>query len=200
MERPWRPTPDQIAAARGKGIRDVIAPGLRILLCGINPGLYTAAIGHHFGRPGNRFWTALALAGLTPRVLSPFEERELLRLGIGVTNLVNKATASADELSQDELRAGAGRVERKVVRYRPHVLGVLGVGAYRAGFGRPGARVGPQEERIAKTSIWVLPNPSGRTAAYQMDALVGLFRRLGAAAGLRVAAPVGRGGVSRAGP
>lgn len=182
VERPWRPTPAQLQAAYGKGVRDVIAPGLRVLFCGINPGLYTAAIGHHFGRPGNRFWTALHLAGFTDRVLTPFEERELLPLGVGITNLVNKATRAAEELTLEELRAGADALERKVRRYRPRTLAVLGLGAYRVAFARPKATIGPQGEKVGQAAVWVLPNPSGRTASYQMDALVRLFSALRASA------------------
>jgi len=178
VERPWRPTREQVEAAHGKGVRDVIAPGLRVLFCGINPGLYTAAIGHHFGRPGNRFWTALHLAGFTDRPLTPFEERELLALGLGITNLVSKATRLAEELTTEELRDGATRLERMVRRYRPRALAVLGLGAYRTAFARPKAVVGVQPEKIGATAVWVLPNPSGRTASYQMDAQVRLLRAL----------------------
>lgn len=169
---------EQLEAARGKGVRDVIAPGLRVLFCGINPGLYTAAIGHHFGRPGNRFWTVLHAAGFTPRVLSPFEERKLLDRGLGVTNLVNRATRVAEELDADDLRSGARRLERKVRRYKPRIVAVLGLGAYRVAFRQPKAGVGEQAERIDGTPVWVLPNPSGRTASYQMDSFTRLFRDL----------------------
>src|SRR5204863_682594 len=109
---PWRPTPAQLAAAHGKGIRDVVGRDLDVLFCGINPGLYTAAIGHHFGRPGNRFWKVLHLAGFTPRELSPFEELELLQHGCGVTNIVNRATARADELAPEDLIRGSARLRR----------------------------------------------------------------------------------------
>lgn len=180
-ERPWRPTREQLEAAYGKRVRDVIAPDLRVLFCGINPGLYTAAIGHHFGRPGNRFWTVLHASGFTDRVLSPFEERALLELGLGVTNIVNKATRVAEELTLDELRRGARALERKVLLYRPRALAVLGLGAYRTAFGRARARVGPQAETIGSTALWVLPNPSGRTASYQLDAFARLFSELRAA-------------------
>jgi TDG/mug DNA glycosylase family protein len=174
----WRPTKEQLEAARGKGVRDVIAPQLRVLFCGINPGLYTAAIGHHFGRPGNRFWTALHAAGFTDRLLSPFEERELPDRRVGITNLVNKATRVAEELDADDLRAGAKRLEAKVRRYRPRILAVLGLGAYRIAFGRPRATIGEQPERIGRTRVWVLPNPSGRTASYQLGAIADLLREV----------------------
>lgn len=175
---PWRPTREQLEAAYGKSVRDVIAPGLRVLFCGINPGLYTAAIGHHFGRPGNRFWSVLHASGFTDRVLSPFEERALLDLGLGVTNIVNKATRVAEELTPDDLREGARVLERKVLRYRPRALAILGLGAYRSAFARSKTTVGLQPETIGATSLWVLPNPSGRTASYQMEAFARLFREL----------------------
>lgn len=150
---------------------DVIAPGLKVLLVGINPGLYTAAIGHHFGRPGNRFWPALAQAGITPRELSPFEEHELLELGCGVTNLVERATAKADELSVDELVAGAKRLRSKVRKYRPRVVAVLGVTAYRTAFGQKKAALGLQPEPLEGAACWVLPNPSGLNAHVQLPDL-----------------------------
>lgn len=179
--RPWRPTPEQLEAAYGKSVPDVIAPGLHVLFCGINPGLYTAAIGHHFGRPGNRFWTALHRAGFTDRVLSPFEERALLDLGLGITNVVNQATRVAEELSTDDLREGGRRLERTVRRYKPRILAVLGLGAYRIAFERPRAVIGEQPDAIGDTRIWVLPNPSGRTASYQLDAIADLLLQVRAA-------------------
>src|SRR5438105_6147484 len=116
---PWKPTRAEIAAAHGKKVPDVIAHRLRVLFCGINPGLYSAAVGHHFARPGNRFWPTLYAAGFTDRRLSPFEERELLALGYGITNVVDRATAGADELTPQELVEGGRRLERKVRKYRP---------------------------------------------------------------------------------
>lgn len=178
MSVPWRPTREQIAAAYGRRIGDVIAPGLDVLFCGINPSLYSGAVGHHFARPGNRFWKALHGAGFTDRVLSPFEERQLLGAGIGLTNVVNRATATADDLTPDELREGARRLERKIRRYRPAWVAVLGLTAYRSAFARPRAGIGPQPERLSGARVWVLPNPSGRTAAYQLPALIEQFRRL----------------------
>jgi double-stranded uracil-DNA glycosylase len=155
-----------------------VARDLDVLFCGINPGLYTAAIGHHFGRPGNRFWKVLHLAGFTPRVLSPFEERELLDHGCGVTNLVNYATARADELDDVDLVRGATRLERTVKRWRPRAVAVLGMDAYRIAFAKRRVGVGEQEERIADARVWVLPNTSGLQASYQLADLVRLFRRL----------------------
>jgi TDG/mug DNA glycosylase family protein len=176
--KPWKPTKEQLLAATEKTVRDVIAPDLRVLFSGINPGLYTAAVGHHFARPGNRFWPALYAGGFTERVLSPFEERELLKSGYGITNVVARATASADLLTKEEIVKGGERLRAKVLRYRPRVLAVLGVGAYRTAFSKPKATVGLQEEQIGKTMLWVLPNPSGLNANYQAADLARLFREL----------------------
>lgn len=178
MPKPWKPTKEQLLAATEKTVRDVIAPNLRVLFCGINPGLYTAAVGHHFARPGNRFWPALYAAGFTDRVLSPFDERELLKSGYGITNVVPRTTASADLLTKEEIVAGGERLRAKVLRYRPRVLAVLGVGAYRTAFNQPKATVGRQEDRIGDTFLWVLPNPSGLNANYQAADLAKLFREL----------------------
>src|SRR6267142_6213080 len=156
-ERPFRPTKQQLIQAAGKTVRDVIAPGLQVLFCGINPGLYTAAVGHHFARPGNRFWPALYAAGFTGRLISPFDERELLKSGYGITNVVMRTTASADQLSREELREGGEHLAAKVKRYRPRVLAILGLGAYRTAFEKPKAVIGRQEEMIGETVIWVLP-------------------------------------------
>jgi len=149
-----------------------------VLFCGINPGLYSGATGHHFARPGNRFWPALHAAGFTPRLLRPAEQAELLRHGYGVTNLVNRTTASADELSPEEFVAGRRRLLAKVRRYRPHTVAFLGVGAYCHAFGLPRAALGLQAERLAAARVWLLPNPSGLNANYQLPALVRLFRAL----------------------
>lgn len=162
-----RPTPADLQAAKGRTIRDVIGPDLDVLFCGINPGLYTAATGHHFARPGNRFWPALHDAGFTPRRLHPSEQRELLDLGCGVTNMVARATATADELDDDELRAGGRRLARKVRRYQPKVVAIVGLGAYRVAFNRPRAKLGLQEDTMAGASVWVLPNTSGLNANHQ---------------------------------
>jgi double-stranded uracil-DNA glycosylase len=178
MKPPRRPTRAEILAAANKTVRDVIAPHLRILFCGINPGLYTAAVGHHFARPGNRFWPVLHLAGFTERILLPHEERELLRRGLGLTNVAPRATATAGELSATELAEGARRLTAKVQRYRPQWVAVLGVGAYRIAFARPRAVPGPQRETIGDTRIWVLPNPSGLNAHYQLPDLIRLFGEL----------------------
>jgi double-stranded uracil-DNA glycosylase len=175
---PWRPTVRQLQEARGRSLPDVIAPGLLVLFSGINPSLYSAAVGHHFARPGNRFWRALFQAELTEHLLSPFEDSQLLERRLGCTNLVARATARADELSESELRAGACRLRELVLEHRPAWLAVLGVSAYRTGFGVANARVGAQQERIGETRIWVLPNPSGLNAHYQLPDLVEAYRDL----------------------
>jgi TDG/mug DNA glycosylase family protein len=153
-----------------------------VLFCGINPGLYSGATRHHFARPGNRFWPALHGAGFTPRLVSPWEEGVLLEYGLGITNLVRRATATAAELTSDELRAGRRRLERKVERYMPAWVAVVGIGAYRTAFDRPKARMGLQPERIGTSGLWVLPNPSGLNANHQLADLTDAFRALHLAA------------------
>ena len=159
-------------------VPDLLAANLDVLFCGINPGLYSAAVGHNFARPGNRFWRALHDSGFTPRLFAPADERQLLDLGLGITNLVTRATASAAELAAAELRAGARVLERKVRRYRPRILAMVGVTAYRVAFDRPAARLGPQVERLADSILWVLPNPSGLNAHHQPADLAKRFRAL----------------------
>ena len=174
----WRFSAEELRAAEGRTIRDVLAPGLRVVFCGINPGLLTALVGHHFAHPANRFWKALHDSGFTDRRLHPSEERELLRYRLGLTNVVARATASAAELTAADYRAGGRLLERKVKRLRPQVLAVLGVGAYRLAFARPKAIVGPQPELIGDTRLWVLPNPSGLNANYRPADIARLFREL----------------------
>ncbi|MHB1423026.1 MAG: G/U mismatch-specific DNA glycosylase [Gemmataceae bacterium] len=177
-----RPTRAEIAAAVGKTLADVIAPELKILFCGINPGLYTAAIGHHFGRPGNRFWPALYAAGFTDRLLSPYEEHELLPRGYGITNIVARASARADELTRGELQEGARILARKVVHYRPRLVAFLGITAYRTAFQRPRAALGLQAEMVAEAKVWLLPSPSGLNAHHSPADLARLFGELRQAA------------------
>jgi TDG/mug DNA glycosylase family protein len=172
------PTRAELLAAADRTVKDTIAPELSVLFVGINPGLYTAWAGHHFARPGNRFWPTLHAAGFTPRVLHPSEERELLPLGYGITNIVPRATALASELSVAELEAGGVRLVRLIKRYRPHCAAVLGVSSYRAAFHQPKAVIGKQAESIGETTVWVLPNPSGLNAHYQLPELARLFRQL----------------------
>jgi len=178
MNPSMNPTKAELAAAAGTTLPDVIDRNLDVLFCGINPGLYTAAVQQHFGRPGNRFWPAIHRAGFTPRLFHPSEQRELLKHGCGITNVVARATATAAELTASELVEGALTLEAKVRRYAPRVLAIVGIGAYRTGFARPKAKMGLQEERIGDARIWVLPNPSGLNANYQAEALAGLFREL----------------------
>ncbi len=178
MQSPRSPSRDELAAAAQRTVPDVIAPGLAVLFCGINPGLYSAAVGHHFARPGNRFWPTLHAAGFTDRILAPCEERQLLRFGYGITNLVDRATATAAELTVDELRQGGRRLVGKVRKMRPRVLAVVGIDAYRKAFDRPRASAGPQEDSIAGVPVWVLPNPSGLNTHYRLAELAHQFRAL----------------------
>ncbi|MFG2055988.1 G/U mismatch-specific DNA glycosylase [Micromonospora sp. NPDC048930] len=176
-----RPTKEQLAAAADKLLPDVIAPGLDVLFVGINPGLWSAATGWHFARPGNRFWPALHRGGFTPRQLHPSEQDELPALGLGITNLVARASARAEELSAEELVAGAQALAGKAERYRPCWVAVVGVTAYRIGFARPKAGFGPQPERLGPARLWVLPNPSGLNAHFTPETLGAAFAELHAA-------------------
>jgi TDG/mug DNA glycosylase family protein len=176
--KPWKPSKEEILAANGRTVPDVMARDLRVLFCGINPGLYSGATGCHFARPGNRFWPALYAAGFTDRLLHPSERDALLARGYGITAIVRRATATAAELSDEEYRAGRIALERKVRKFKPAWLAVLGIGAYRTGFGRPLAKIGMQTERIGSTGIWVLPNPSGLNANHQLPELTEMFREL----------------------
>jgi double-stranded uracil-DNA glycosylase len=162
----------------GKPLRDVVVPGLDVLFCGINPSLMSAARGHHFARPGNRFWPALHLAGLTPRRLTPEEDGELPRYGLGVTNVVDRPTRAAAELTTDELRAGAAALAALVACYRPRVLAVLGITAWRVAFDRPRAGLGVQPEHVGGATTWVVPNPSGLNAHHQLPDLAAFYARL----------------------
>ncbi len=170
-----RPSKEEVAAAYGKTIADVIAPDLDVLFCGINPGLYSGATGNHFARPGNRFWPALHMSGFTPRLLHPSEKAEMLSYGLGVTNLVRRSTATAAELTNDELRAGGRALVRKVKRYAPLFIAFLGLSSYRVAFDEKEARVGPQTRTIGTTGVWLLPNPSGLNAHYQLPQLAEAF-------------------------
>lgn len=174
----YKPTRAELLAAAGGRVPDLVAPDLRVLFCGINPGLYSAATRHHFARPGNRFWPALHAAGFTGRLLKPWEEELLLQDGIGITNLVARGTVAAAELNPDELRAGRQRLLRKVRRFHPGCVAVVGIGAYRVAFDRPRAVPGLQPERVGTTAFWVLPNPSGLNANHQLPDLVKAFRAL----------------------
>lgn len=186
---PWRPTKDQLKAAVRKTVPDVIAPNLAVLFCGINPGLYSGAVGHHFAGPANKMWPTLHGAGFTPALFNAFREAELLALGYGVTNLVARTTATAAELDKQELIAGAAALTRKAEKFAPRFVAILGLTVYRTAFQRPKAVVGLQPERIGPSQLWLLPNPSGLNAHHQPPVLRAMFNELRLAA----AAPVSRG-------
>jgi TDG/mug DNA glycosylase family protein len=173
-----RPTPADLADARNRTIEDVIAPGLDILFVGINPGLWSGATGFHFARPGNRFWRAIHEAGLTPALLTPDQQHELLRHGLGVVNLVSRTTAAASELTRAELQAGADQLRAKIKRFRPRKVAFLGMSAYRVAFGEPTVSVGRQDRKIGESEVWVLPNPSGLNAHYQLPDLARAYALL----------------------
>jgi double-stranded uracil-DNA glycosylase len=177
-----RPTSADLVAARNALIPDVAAPGLRVLFCGINPGLYSAAVGYHFARPGNRFWPALHQSGFTQRLLRPDEQGQLLGLGLGITNIVARATARADELTAEELSEGGRVLQAKAGRLRPQWLAIVGVTAYRVAFGNPDASVGAQEQDLGQTRLWVLPNPSGLNGRWTPPRLAAAFGELRQAA------------------
>jgi double-stranded uracil-DNA glycosylase len=173
-----KPTPAEIQAAVNRTVPDIIAADLDILFCGINPSLYSAVVGHHFARPGNRFWKTLHAAELTDRLLDPSEDRELLAFGYGVTNLVDRATARADQLAPEELVAGQFSLAAKVQQHRPQILAILGISAYRTAFNRPKAKLGQQADLFHNAQLWVLPNPSGLNAHYQLVDLKQIYQEL----------------------
>ncbi|AYG84247.1 G/U mismatch-specific DNA glycosylase [Streptomyces hundungensis] len=175
-------TPQELQAARDTVIPDVIAGGLSVLFCGINPGLMSGATGHHFARPGNRFWPVLHRSGFTPRQLKPSEQNELLSYGLGITNVVARATARADEIDAEEFREGGRLLTAKVERFRPTWLAVVGVTAYRTAFDDRKARIGPQERTIGTTRVWALPNPSGLNAHWTAQTMAEEYARLRLAA------------------
>lgn len=179
---PFRPSSDDLREAVSKTVPDIIAPNLKVLFCGINPGLYTAATGFHFARPGNRFWTSLYHSGFTSWLFHPSEQQEMLSLGLGITNFVSRTSATAAELSREEIIAGAEILKQKVLDFHPHYLAILGIGPYRTAFNEPKATVGLQTGRIGDTKIWLLPNPSGLNANYSISDFVSLFSDLRAAA------------------
>ncbi len=170
------PTADEMRAAMGRSIPDVVAPGLRVLFCGVNPGLYSAATKRHFARPGNRFWPALHQAGFTSRLLAPHESHEFLGSGYGITSLVRRATATVREVAPPELLAGRRRLVRMVRTYQPRWVAVFGVGAYRTAFGRLNAQIGQQHDALDGTSVWLLPSPSGANGSYPLVDLISELR------------------------
>lgn len=173
-----KPTPEEVRAAWGQTIPDIIAPQLNVLFCGINPSLYSAAVGHHFARPGNRFWPTLHNAGFTERLLIPAEDSLLLKRGYGLTNIVDRATARADQLNTQELVVGKEQLAAKVQHYKPQCLAILGISAYRTAFHQPKAQIGPQSSDLQGAAIWVLPNPSGLNAHYQLTDLKQVYQEL----------------------
>ena len=185
-----KPTAVEVAAAAGRTIPDLVGPDLRVLFAGINPSLYSAATGHHFARPGNRFWPALHAAGFTERLLHPSEQFALPAAGLGITNVVARATARADELTRPELVEGGAKLAALAERWRPRCLAVLGVTAYRAAFARPRATIGPQPERLGGVPVWVLPNPSGLNAHFQLADLAEHFAALRRSVGADLASRV----------
>ncbi len=174
----------------GATVDDLIGPGLKLLFVGINPGLWTAAVNAHFARPGNRFWPALHRAGITDRLIDaskgmlPADHEHLVERGVGITNIVPTASARADELTKDQLTAGAARLEQTVATYQPVVVAVLGLTAYRQAFGRTAAAAGRQVERLADTELWIAPNPSGLNAHATLDSLAADYAAIASAAGI----------------
>jgi double-stranded uracil-DNA glycosylase len=166
-----------------QAVADLVGPDLRVLFCGINPGARSGELGLHFARPGNRFWKLLHAGGFTESVLAPEEQHILPALGVGITNLVARVTAAASELSAAELREGAAELESRVEVLRPRCVAVLGLQAYRTAFRRPDAMIGPQPERIGPSLLWLLPNPSGLQARYQMPEMGDMFTALFVATG-----------------
>ena len=173
-----RPTKEQLEQARDRRLADVIGAELRVLFIGINPSLYSAAVGHHFARPGNRFWPALHGAGFTRRLYAPAEDRQLVQLGLGITNIVARATARADELMAEELAAGGRRLVRKIRRWKPACVAFVGITAYRSAFNQPSAQLGLRPEKVGGAHVWVLPNTSGLNAHFQMADFIRLFAEL----------------------
>ena len=166
-----------------QAVADLVGPDLRVLFCGINPGTLSGELGLHFARPGNRFWKLLHAGGFTESVLAPTDQHTLPGLGIGITNLVPRVTTAANELLVSELRDGATQLEAKVKRLRPRCVAVLGLQAYRSAFVRPATVIGPQHERLGDALLWLLPNPSGLQAHYQMPEMSEMYRSLFAATG-----------------
>ncbi|WP_347156784.1 G/U mismatch-specific DNA glycosylase [Pontibacter chitinilyticus] len=173
-----KPTNADLAAAENQTVPDIIAPELNVLFCGINPSVYTAAVGHNFARPGNRFWPTLYQAGFTPHLFLPHEDKALLTYGYGITNVVARATVSADQLTGEEIKEGGKHLKAKVLEYKPLVLAVLGVTVYRKAFGYKQAAIGLQEHVIGNTRIWLLPNPSGLNAHYTPTAMATVYQQL----------------------
>jgi TDG/mug DNA glycosylase family protein len=174
----FKPSKEDLRDAVNRTTEDLIDYHLKVLFCGINPGIWSGATGFHFAKPGNRFWKVLFLAGFTDRILHPSEEHELLESGYGITSFCKRTTARADELTAQEYVDGVKALIRKIEKYRPRNLAVLGIGAYRTAFRQPKAQLGLQDEPVAGAKVWLLPNPSGLNAHYQADDLAALFRQV----------------------
>lgn len=174
----YKPTKEDLLAAKNKTLPDIIDYNLKVLFCGINPGLYTAAVGHHFGRPGNRFWKTLFEAGFTDRLLHPSEQELFLKKGYGITNLVERATNLASEIGNHEFTEGGKRLIHKIEEYKPKWLAFVGIGAYKIAFNQPHAITGKQDIVIANANVWLLPSTSGLNANYRPMELVQLFKNL----------------------
>ncbi|BCM89154.1 G/U mismatch-specific DNA glycosylase [Abditibacteriota bacterium] len=173
-----KPTPDELREAMGQKMADILGPDLRVVFCGINPSVYSVVVGHHFARPGNRFWPTLYASGFTPRRFSPDEDGQLLELGLGITNVAEPSSVAAADLTNEQIKAGGKILRAKIEKFQPQVLAVLGIGAYRLAFDAPKATLGLQEKRLGDTHIWVLPNPSGLNAHYHPPQLAALFSEL----------------------
>jgi len=173
-----KPTKEDLRDAVNRTTEDLIDYNLKVLFCGINPGMWSGATGFHFAKPGNRFWKTLHLSGFTDRLLHPSEEHELLENGCGITSFCKRTTARADELSNEEMIEGGKVLVKKVLEFKPQFLAVLGIGAYRTAFNQPKAHLGLQDKKIGETKIWLLPNPSGLNAHYQLNDLAELFGEL----------------------
>jgi TDG/mug DNA glycosylase family protein len=174
----FKPTKEDLRDAINRTTEDLIDYNLKVLFCGINPGIWSGATGFHFAKPGNRFWKVLFLAGFTGRILHPSEEHELLESGYGITSFCKRTTARADELTTTEYVEGGKALLRKIEKYKPKTLAVLGIGAFRTAFQKPKAKLGLQDEKFGKTRVWLLPNPSGLNAHYQANDLAALFSEL----------------------
>jgi len=174
----FKPTKEDLRDATNRTMEDLIDYNLKVLFCGINPGIWSGATGFHFAKPGNRFWKALRLGGFTDRILHPSEEHELLENGYGITSFCKRTTATAAELSNAEIVEGGKLLVKKIKKFKPQFLAVLGIGAFRTAFNQPKSKLGLQNEKIGKTKIWLLPNPSGLNAHYQLNDLAKLFSEL----------------------
>jgi TDG/mug DNA glycosylase family protein len=183
-------TRQELESYRDAAVPDLVGPGLLLLFVGINPGLWTAATSTHFAHPGNRFYPALRLAGVIERDIdrsagfTADDRAHLIERGIGITNLVNRATVRASELTATELKAGGERLRVFVAEHQPQVVAVAGVTAYRTAFSDRSARLGRQPQGLEGAELWAVPNPSGLNAHETTESLATWYRRVGEAAGI----------------